>query len=82
MDQLEAFCGVFAFALGFASSSSGTLSRNRPPMIPFFFTLLVLRYSPSKHGDESGTQSEVTGETPAQSPSAAGPKESPARSSS
>lgn len=43
------FCLVFAFALalgtGLASSNMGTLSRYRAPMMPFFFTLLlVLRY--------------------------------------
>ncbi len=41
-----AFCAVFAFALGLgtglASSNLGTLSRYRAPMMPFFFTLLLM----------------------------------------
>ncbi|MCC6338249.1 MAG: hypothetical protein IT380_30180 [Myxococcales bacterium] len=45
------FCFTFAFALalgtGLASSNIGTLSRYRAPMMPFFFTLLlVLREVP------------------------------------
>lgn len=44
-----AFCAVFALSLGLgtglASSNLGTLSRYRAPMMPFFFTLLmVLRF--------------------------------------
>ncbi|MEW6434124.1 MAG: hypothetical protein AB1730_21695 [Myxococcota bacterium] len=46
------FCFVFAFALalgtGLASSNLGTLSRYRAPMMPFFFTLLLVLRAPAQ----------------------------------
>lgn len=51
------FCFVFAFALalgtGLASSNLGTLSRYRAPMMPFFFTLLLVLRNVPERTDET-----------------------------
>jgi hypothetical protein len=46
------FCATFTLALalgtGLATTNLGTLSRYRAPMMPFFFTLLLVLRAPER----------------------------------
>lgn len=75
-----AFCAVFALSLGLgtglASSNLGTLSRYRAPMMPFYFTLLlVLRFGTTSRSKALATTGRLEAEARPPWPSAPVPAE-------